>query len=98
MGDLVTLAATPAAILALVELAKRFGVEARWATLLAVVLGVGLAEADLFFGDVAAYQAAVDGLTLGLGAAGLWDVAGRLNPAKTMIQDFDEMDTEDIAE
>ena len=71
----ITLLATPAAVLALVNLAKRFGITGPWATLLAVLLGVGLTVADYLLGADALYGAIATGLILGLGAAGLYDVA-----------------------
>ena len=79
--DTVTTLATIPAILALVQLSKSFGISGKWATLLAVVLGVILQVAEYTVsGDVSAsgwYQAAATGLILGLSAAGLYDTAKR---------------------
>lgn len=83
--DTVTLIATVPAILALVNLAKRFGVKGQWATLLAVVLGVVLNVADYAWHDAGWYGAATTGLILGLGAAGLYDVTDRDAPTVTVL-------------
>lgn len=90
MTDMITLIATVPAILALVNLAKSFGVVGKWATLLAVVLGIGLQLADYAFltdNQSAAgwYGAAAAGLILGLSAAGLYDVARTVSPAAATI-------------
>uniref|UniRef100_A0AAU8B4C7 Holin n=1 Tax=Dulem virus 32 TaxID=3145750 RepID=A0AAU8B4C7_9CAUD len=77
MIDTITTLATPVAVLALVELAKRLGLPTKAAAPLAVLLGVGLAIADFAWHGQAWYGAAVQGLILGLTAAGLWDIAGR---------------------
>lgn len=74
MQAITTLATIPA-IVALVTLLKSFGVTGKWATLAAVTLGVGLAVADHYLGSTGAYQAASDGLLLGLAAAGIYDTA-----------------------
>lgn len=74
----IALLATPLVILALVNLAKKFGVEGRWSMLLAVVLGVALAVADGLLAGNQVYHLASDGLLIGLSAAGLYDLAGRV--------------------
>ena len=83
-GGAAVLATIPA-ILALVNLAKAFGVTGKWSALLAVVLGVGFAQADYWFGATGAtatasgaYVAGGMGLVLGLSAAGLYDVASTI--------------------
>ena len=83
--DTVTLIATVPAIIALVNLAKRFGVKDQWATLLAVVLGVLLNVADYAWHDTGWYAAATTGLILGLGAAGLYDVTNKDAPAIAVL-------------
>lgn len=75
--EIVTTVATVPAILALVELAKTLGVKGKWATLLAVVLGVFLNWSTWYFGDTAWYPVVATGLILGLSAAGLYDTAKR---------------------
>ena len=72
--DTITLLATPVAILALTNLAKDFGIEGRWAALLAVALGVVLSVSDGLFAAYPLYGMITAGLTLGLGAAGLYDM------------------------
>lgn len=76
------LLATPAAILALVNLAKRFGVSGAWSALLAVILGVALSVSDLAFGGNAFYVAGANGLLMGLGAAGIYDVVATVAAPK----------------
>lgn len=71
--DPIILATVPA-IVALVNLAKELGLPVRYASVLAVLLGVGLAVADQSLGALPAYQAASSGLLLGLGAVGLYDL------------------------
>ena len=85
--DTVTLLATPAAILALTNLAKDFGVEGRWAALLAVILGVALSVSDGLFAAYPLYGMITAGLTLGLGAAGLYDMAESIG-GKRAADDF----------
>lgn len=70
---IVSLASIPA-VLALVNLGKSLGVKGKWAALLAVLLGVGLAIAQYALGGFGWYQAAVQGIILGLSAAGLYDM------------------------
>lgn len=67
--------ATPLVILALVNLGKSMGVTGKWATLLAVVLGILLAVTDGVFGTNPMYGFISNGLILGLTASGLYDVA-----------------------
>lgn len=69
---IVTLATIPA-ILAIVNLLKGAGMSSKAAPAAAVALGAGLALADYYLGSNGAYQAAVSGVILGLGAAGLYD-------------------------
>ena len=75
MDDLAGVAGLPL-VMGLVEVAKRLGLSSRWAPALAVALGTGLclgyrAALGLPTGDAWA-QAALNGLTLGLAAAGLY--------------------------
>lgn len=72
--ETITVLASIPAILALVNLAKRVGLKGSAAVVLAVALGVALTVADYFFAGAGAYQAVTEGLILGLGAAGLYDV------------------------
>ena len=72
--------ATPAAVLALVTLARDLGLPARLAALTAVVLGVALSLADHALAGTGAYSAAPTGLVLGLAAAGLYDTARLVSP------------------
>ncbi|WRS29596.1 hypothetical protein U6G28_08720 [Actinomycetaceae bacterium MB13-C1-2] len=81
--EIVTTVATVPAILALVELAKTLGVKGKWATLLAVVLGVFLNWSTWYFGSTEWYPVVATGLILGLSAAGLYDTAKRSSDTVT---------------
>nr|DAY12969.1 MAG TPA: holin [Caudoviricetes sp.] len=72
--EIVTIASIPA-ILALTNLAKSLGLSGKVSALLAVVLGVALAVAQHELAGYGWYQAAVQGMILGLSAAGLYDVS-----------------------
>jgi hypothetical protein len=76
MPDFIILILTPAAILALVNLAKRLGLSGAWSALLAVILGIALHLAVWYWGAETWFSYAVQGLIAGLSAAGLYDVAG----------------------
>ncbi len=76
--EAVTVLATAPAILALVNLAKRFGLSGAWCALLAVILGVVLSVADALLAGRPVLPASAAGLLLGLGAAGLYDVAATI--------------------
>ena len=80
--------ATAPAIVALVNLAKGLGLPTRYASPLAVLLGVGLAVADQAFAGSPVYGAASSGLLLGLGAVGLYDLipAGGYQPERVADQ------------
>ena len=73
-----TLLSAPA-ILALVNLAKSVGLPSRWAALAAVILGVGVALLE-YYAPVDVVQTIAGGLIVGLGAAGLYDVAKIASP------------------
>lgn len=73
MEAVMTLASVPA-ILALVNFGKRLGLTGRVSLVLSVVLGVGINVANHYLGGQPGYQAAVEGLILGLAAAGLYDI------------------------
>ena len=76
--DLVIGLASPAAILAVVNLLKKTFHLGKWAALVAVVLGVLFSMAEFQFAGIGLYEAARAGLILGLAAAGLFDVAGAI--------------------
>ena len=86
--EIVTTLATIPAILALVNLAKTWGVTGKWSALLAVILGLVLSLADYGFltedplTRSGWYIAAATGLILGLSAAGLYDVAATISGPK----------------
>lgn len=79
MDPIITLA-TPAAILAVVQLAKDLGLSGKASLVAAVVLGVAFSVLEFYFGAVPVYGAARSGLLLGLGAAGLYDMAKIAGP------------------
>lgn len=72
--EIVTIASIPA-ILALTNLAKSLGLSGKASALLAVVLGVALAVGQYELAGYGWYQAAAQGMILGLSAAGLYDVS-----------------------
>ena len=59
-------------VMALVELVKRLGLESRWAGLLAVVLGALGGAAAHLYADSPLAAAIVQGIVVGLAAAGLY--------------------------
>ena len=78
---LVALISVPG-ILALTNLIKSLGVPGKWSALVAVLLGVGLNAANYLLHDAGLWQAAQQGLIMGLGAAGLWDVTKTDSPGE----------------
>ena len=78
--DAITLIASVPAIVALVNLAKRLGLSDELALVASVGLGVVINTANFYLGANGGYQAAVEGLLLGLAAAGLYDVAKTAAP------------------
>ena len=59
-------------VMAVVELIKRLGLESRWAGALAVVLGALGGAAAHLYADSPLAVAIVQGVVVGLAAAGLW--------------------------
>lgn len=72
--EIITIASIPA-ILALTNLAKSLGLSGKISALLAVILGIALAVAQYELAGYGWYQAAAQGMILGLSAAGLYDVS-----------------------
>ena len=73
--DAITTLATVPAVIALVNLLKdTFNINGKYSALLAVIIGVGLNIANYALGDMGWYQAACQGLILGIGASGLYDI------------------------
>lgn len=72
MNTITTLATLPA-VLALVNLAKAFGITGKWSALTAVMLGIILATVQAYL-PPGILTTLTQGLTLGLGAAGLYDL------------------------
>lgn len=73
--DAITTLATVPAVIALVNLIKNtFNINGRYSAIIAVILGIGLNMASYALGDMGWYQAACQGLVLGLGASGLYDI------------------------
>ena len=66
--------AVPLLITGLVGIAKLFGLEKRYAYLVALVLGMGIAVGHTLIGDWPIFEAIIVGLVLGLIAMGLYDV------------------------
>lgn len=76
MNTAVSLGLSVLMVVALVNLLKGVGLAGKWAALVAVAIGTLLAVADFAFGATGWYVAAISGLKVGLGAAGLYDVTG----------------------
>ena len=86
----VTSIATVAVVLALVNVAKEFGVKGKWATLVAVLLGLTLSILEYAFtADLVTpqgiYQAAAVGLIMGLTAAGVYDVSKNMGGSHQVV-------------
>ena len=86
----VTSIATVAVVLALVNVAKEFGVKGKWATLLAVFFGIILSVLEyVFTADVVTmqglYQAFAVGLLIGLTAAGVYDVSKNMGGSTQVV-------------
>jgi uncharacterized membrane protein len=79
MDTLNTILSVPA-VVAIVTLAKSFGVTGKWALLAAVVVAVALNVATYLWSTSGLYAAIVAGILLGLSAAGLYDVAKTAAP------------------
>ena len=103
----VTSIATVAVVLALVNVAKEFGVKGKWATLLAVFFGIILSVLEyVFTADVVTmqglYQAFAVGLLIGLTAAGVYDVSkamgGSTQVVNVPIVSPSDIPTEAVAE
>lgn len=103
MFEVVTLLATIPAVLALVNLLKKFGVTGKWSILTAVILGIVLQLLDYGFLEQSHspqgwYSAAAAGLVLGLSASGLYDVAETVGGAKSESLPIDIHVFQDSAE
>ena len=86
----VTSIATVAVVLALVNVAKEFGVKGKWATLLAVFFGIILSVLEyVFTTDLVTmqglYQAFAVGLLIGLTAAGVYDVSKNMGGSTQVV-------------
>ncbi len=94
--EIVTLAATPAAITAIMNKLRDLGLPAKHALWLAAILGMTLALTDYFLGGYSWYSVAISGLMMGLAAAGLHDLAGRAGgngyvPKHALPEDLDKV-------
>lgn len=99
--EVVTTLATIPAVLALVQLAKQWGVTGRAAMLLAVILGVVIQVGEYAvyaantYTAIGWYEAFATGLILGLSASGLYDVARISGPDnKSAPSDMDMFDVD----
>lgn len=90
-----TLASIPA-ILALVNLAKTLGLKGKAATILAVLLGLGLNLAQYFLASYGWYQQAIQGVILGLSAAGLYDLTPTFSKPVQGAEDIAEIENNTI--
>lgn len=84
MPDLELLAGIGAVpiIIGAIQLAKSMGLNAKWAGVGAVVLGVGLSFLYSYFADAVWYNALITGLAVGLSSAGLYSTAKSINELK----------------
>lgn len=82
--DTVNLVLSVPMVVALVELAKRTGLPTRWALLLAIALGIALSTASYYWATSGLFAAVMEGLLLGLAAAGLYDAAKTAAPTKLL--------------
>ena len=81
--DAGTTLATVPAIIALVNVAKRFNMPNNIAILLAIFLGVLINLMGYWFSDAGWWTATSSGILLGLGAAGLYDLTpGTVEPKR----------------
>ena len=81
--------ATPVAIIAIVNLLKRLGVNGMWSTVAAVVLGIGITLAETYMpGEL--YQTFARGVLLSLSASGLYDLRQGQAGAVTELSTFEE--------
>lgn len=69
-----------AAVLGLVNFAKDLGLTGKWATIAAMVIGVGAAWASGFV-DPSLWKTILDGVLFGLAAAGFYDAGSGLAKA-----------------
>lgn len=90
MFDPITTLASVPGIVALVNLGKGLGLSGRWSALAAVVLGVALNLASWGLAGYTWYSAAADGLILGLGAAGLYDLTSGPAPRRAVGEEGQE--------
>lgn len=70
--DIIEGGSTALLIIALIEIAKLFGLDKKLSPVVAVVLGVGASLALAFYGGTEIFQAVVRGLFVGLSAVGLY--------------------------
>lgn len=73
--DYIAMIASVPGVVAVVNLLKQLGVTGKWSLVAAIVVGAALNVANFYLGDVGAYQAAVTGVMVGLGAAGIYDLS-----------------------
>ena len=78
--DALTLIVTVPAIVAIVTVLKRFGLRGPWTLLAAILVAIALNVGNYYLGTYGGYQAAVEGLILGLAAGGTYDLAKTAAP------------------
>jgi len=80
MDPLVTILSVPA-IVAIVQVIKSFGVGGKYSLVAALAVAVALNVLNFHFGASGLYLAVVQGVLVGLSAAGVYDVAKTAAPA-----------------
>jgi len=93
--EYISMIASVPGVVAVVNLLKQLGVTGKWSLVSAVVVGVALNVANFYLGDMGVYQAAVTGVMVGLGAAGIYDLShqppGSVMRVRTYGRDFTEV-------
>lgn len=74
-------------IVALVNITKRAGLPARWAPLVAIVLGIAIAVLDELLTGNVYYAAATNGLLVALAASGVYDLLPGDSQPRRALQD-----------
>jgi hypothetical protein len=87
--DTITTLATPLAVIALVTIAKDLGLPSKLGALLALVLGVSIHAAATYL-DPGLWTVISQGIILGLGGSGIWDVT------KTKVPELAAVDSIDV--
>ena len=86
--DTITTLATPLAVIALVTIAKDLGLPSKLGAVLALVLGISIHAAATYL-DPGLWTVISQGIILGLGGSGIYDVANTSAPADVRTGDIE---------